>query len=228
MPLWLLHNLGGTMVANTFKDRAEAGRRLADALVAYRDKNPLVLAIPRGGVIVAKEIVEALEGELNVIVPRKIGAPGDPEFAIGAVMEDGTLYIDEDTVKRLGITRIYIEEEKRRQLKIIKDRVDRYRRIRGLPEIKGRIVILVDDGMATGATVRAALMTLSLKGPKRLILALPVAPLSKIEEFEREMVADEIVCILKPIHFWAISEFYENFSQIEDEEVEAILRGLAR
>lgn len=216
------------MVADIFKDRADAGQRLAALLMMYKGKNPLILAVPRGGVVVAKEVADALEGDLNVIIPRKIGAPGDPEFAIGAVMEDGTLYINEDTVERLGISRIYIEEEKKRQLKIIKGRADCYRKIIGMPEIKGRVVIIVDDGMATGATVKAALMTLSLKEPERLILAVPVAPLSKLEEFEMEKVADEIVCILKPIHFWAISQFYEDFGQAEDGEVEEILKGFLK
>lgn len=215
------------MNEGVFKDRVDAGRRLAQALQRYKGLDPLVLAIPRGGVIVGKEVAKALEGDLNVVIPRKIGAPGDPEFAIGAVMEDGTTYINEEVVRRWAIPSSYIEEERERQLEIIRKRMERYRKILPPPEVRGRVIILCDDGLATGATAIAALRVLSMKGPRMKVLAVPVAPASKVEELVEEGVADDIVCILKPYLFYAISQFYEDFPQVEDQEVEEILKEFA-
>lgn len=212
------------MREDRFKDRIDAGRRLAQALFRYKGLRPLVLAIPRGGVVVGREVAAALDGDLNVVMSKKIGAPGDPEFAIGAVMEDGSLYIDQKTVEQWKIPLTYIEEEKKRQLEIIRKRMEGYRKVLPSPVVKGRITILVDDGLATGATAIAALRVLSLKDPESLVLAVPVAPASRIEELIEEGLADDIVCILKPYLFYAISQFYEDFRQVEDREVEEILR----
>jgi len=205
-----------------FADRVEAGKRLASALADYVGKDGIVLAIPRGGVVVGFEIARSLGLSLDVIVPRKIGAPGNPELAIGAITEDGTIILDESLVNQLGVSRAYIKEESERQRLEIKRRLKLYRGDVPVPRLKNREVIIVDDGIATGSTMKAALASVRKSGAKTVIVAIPVGPLSTIRELERQ--ADRVVCLYTPEPFYAISEFYENFAQIENLEVTEFLK----
>ncbi len=205
-----------------FEDRRDAGRQLGERLreLALGD-DVLVLALPRGGVPVGYEVAQALDAALDVFVTRKIGAPGNPEFAIGAVASDGTLVLDEEVITELGISRGYIDAEMRRQLDEVERRVTVYRGDRPRPRIQGRTVILVDDGVATGSTVRASLRALRVSDSGRLILAVPVGPPRTIQELCA--LADEVVALSTPEPFWAIGRFYKVFGQTRDEEVIELL-----
>jgi len=207
---------------NLFADRVEAGKRLASVLADFVSKDGIVLAIPRGGVVVGFEIARALGLSLDVIVPRKIGAPGNPELAIGAITEDGTIILDESLVNQLGVSRAYIKEESERQRLEIKRRLKLYRGDVPFPKLKDREVIIVDDGIATGSTMKAALASVRKSGAKTVIVAIPVGPLSTIRELERQ--ADRVVCLYTPEPFYAIGEFYENFAQTENREVTELLK----
>ena len=203
-----------------FADRNDAGRQLAERLAGYKKENPVVLAIPRGGVVVAGEIAKALDAPLTLIIPRKIGAPYDPEFAIGAVAEDGSVVLDEDTVSSLGVSAEYIEGEKEAQIEEIKRRKQAY----GAKdiELKGRVVILVDDGIATGSTILAAVKSIRKKDPKKIVVAVPVAPQEAVSELKNQV--EEVVCLHAPEYFGAVGCFYRDFSQTSDAEVMSILR----
>jgi len=206
-----------------FKNRIEAGIKLAEALKDYQNKDVIVLTIPRGGVVVAYEVAKRLNAPLDLIIPRKLGAPMNPELAIGAVSQDGTIVLNEDLVSMLEIPRDYIDAEARGQIREIERRMSKYRgEGKPLPEVMGRIVILIDDGLATGATVRAALLTLKKQKPKELIIATPVGPADTIEMLSSQ--ADKVVCLEIPPFFNAIGEFYDDFGQVEDEEVIEILQ----
>lgn len=201
-----------------FADKVDAGKQLANTLKDFSDEEELiVLAIPRGGVVVGYEVARVLKVPLDIIIPRKIGAPNQPELAIGAVGQDGSVVLNKRVVAQLGVSRIYIEEESRRQQLEIKRRLDKYRGELPFPRLKGRKVIVVDDGVATGATLKAALAFVRKQGVKELIVALPVGPLSSINELKKEV--DQIICLLTPESFFAIGQFYEDFSQTSDEEV---------
>lgn len=204
-----------------FSDRREAGKILAEKLEKLRLENPVVLAIPRGGVVVGYEVARKLRAPLDVIVPRKIGAPGNPELAIGAVAEDGTIILDSSLIDYLMVDKEYIESEKKRQIKEIKRRLNVYCGRFSRLEIERRDVIIVDDGIATGATVRAAIASVRRKKPASLTLAVPVAPPSTIEKLRGEV--DHIVCVSMPEPFFAIGQFYMDFRQTTDEEVIRLL-----
>lgn len=205
-----------------FKDRREAGKMLAERLGHYKGRDVIVLAIPRGGVVVGGVIAEELEAPLDIIIARKIGAPGNPEYAVGAVSPDGTTFIDREAVDFLGISDEYLEEEKKRQMVEIERRAVRYRSGSEYA-LKGKVAILVDDGVATGYTAMAALEFARKRAPSRLIFAVPVGPPATLRRL-REM-ADEVVCLDTPLGFHAISQFYRDFEQVSDEEVKLILRG---
>jgi putative phosphoribosyl transferase len=205
-----------------FADRVDAGRRLASALKDLVGKYAIILAIPRGGVVVGYEIAKTLDLPLDVIIPRKIGAPGNPELAIGAMTEDGTVLLDDRLVERLQVSEGYIEKESETQKLEIQRRLKLYRGDIPYPSLKNRDVILVDDGIATGSTMKAALASVRKRGAKTVVIAIPVGPPSTIRELEKE--ADRVVCLHTPESFYAIGQFYENFTQTQDEEVTRLLK----
>ncbi len=179
-----------------FSDRVDAGRRLAAALKDFEGKNAVVLAIPRGGVVVGYEIARALNLPLDLIIPRKIGAPNNPELAIGAMTEDGTTIIDRGLAAYIGVPESYIKEESERQKVEIERRLKMYRQNVPYPNLKGKEVILVDDGIATGSTMKAALASVKNRGAKSVTVAVPVGPPSTIEELGKQ--ADRVVCLYMP------------------------------
>lgn len=204
-----------------FRDRDEAGTELARALAPHHGPETLVLGIPRGGVVVAAEVARRLGAELDVIVARKLGAPWQEELAIGAVTADGERWLDPERVAGAGATPHYIEQVTAQE-RAEADRRERvFRGDRPLPAIEGRTVIVVDDGLATGATARAALRSVRGRHPARLVLAVPVGADDSCRAVEAE--ADEIVCPHRPAAFMAISLFYRAFPQVTDAEVAACL-----
>ena len=181
-----------------------------------------MLAVPRGGVVVGYEIAKALGIPLDIIVTKKIGAPDNPELAIGAVAEDGTFILDEDIVRQVYVPKGYVEEEVERMRQEIQRRLIRYRGDVPYPDLKNREVIVVDDGVATGSTLKAALKLLRRRGAKSVTVAVPVGPPDTIHELEK--LADRVICLHTPAMFYAIGQFYEDFSQTNDEEVTELLR----
>lgn len=211
------------MNATLFIDREDAGRQLAAALHRFKSRKPVVLALPRGGVPVGREVAAALDAPMDLILVRKIGAPGQPELALGAVVDGPRpeLVINEDVKEILGVSDDYIAREEARQLEEIMRRRKLWLGDRARVPIAGRTTIIVDDGIATGATVRAALHAVRRSRPACLVLAAPVAPPETIERLRGD--ADEIVCVATPSAFWAISIFYAHFPQLADEEVGALM-----
>lgn len=211
-----------------FHDRTDAGRRLAQELLRFKDRHPVVLALPRGGVTVAFEVAEALAAPLDVILVRKIGAPFQPELALGAVADGehpetvvNPYFADAD-----GELKAFFAEEAARQLAEIERRRILYLRGRPRAPVRDRTAIVVDDGIATGATTRVALRAVRRAGPAHLVLAVPVAPPDTVEALRAEV--DEIVCLATPEPFGAISVFYEDFTQVTDQEVVELLDRAAR
>lgn len=205
-----------------FNDRNDAALKLAEKLKQYRGKNPLILAIPRGAVPMAKIIADELEGSFDVVLVRKLRAPYQPELAIGSIDESGWAYIASHA-SSTGATEEYIESEKQAQMETIRKRRTQYTPIRPPIDPAGRIVIVIDDGLATGATMISALHGLRARNPAKLICAVPVAPPDTLRRIEK--MADEVVCLLAPEYFQAVGQFYRDFSQVEDEEVIAVLRN---
>ncbi|TNF61730.1 MAG: phosphoribosyltransferase [Burkholderiales bacterium] len=205
-----------------FDDRLDAARQLAGPLDHLKPARPLVLAIPRGAVPMARHLAQALQGDLDVVLVRKLGAPGEPEVAVGAVDESGWVWVA-PYAARLGADAHYLEAEAARQLERIRERRRRYSPIRAPQSAGGRTVIVVDDGLATGATMTAALHSLRQQKPARLVCAVPVASREALALVRP--LADEVVCLLAPEHFQAVGQFYREFPQVTDDEVEALLRG---
>jgi predicted phosphoribosyltransferase len=208
-----------------FRDRIDAAERLAEALSRFRGSNPLVLAIPRGAVPMGRVIADALEGELDVVLVRKLGAPGQPEFAIGAIDETGWAYIAE-YADAAGARAEYMEREKAAQLATLRARRAQYTPARQPVDAAGRTVIVIDDGLATGATMIAALHAARAKHPARLVCAVPVAAPDSLSKVAPH--ADEVVCLDAPEGFYAVGQFYRSFGQVDDSEVTALLAEGAR
>ncbi len=204
-----------------FRDRRDAGEQLARELQTLAPSPATALAIPRGGVIVAEAIVQALGWPLDVVVPRKLRAPRNPELGIGAVTGDGTVYLDAGLARSLGVDDRYLREEITAQIAEIERRAAVYRSGRPAPDLRGRTAVLVDDGLATGATAIASVRMLRHMLAREVVLAIPVGPPDAVRRLERE--ADHVVCLLRPPTFMAVGEFYDDFTQTTDEEVVAAL-----
>lgn len=207
-----------------FIDRVEAGRLLAEKLIEKNYADPVILALPRGGVPVGAEIAEALNAPLDVVLVRKIGVPSQPELAVGAVVDGSNpqVVVNEDVRQLAGVSREQFEQEKERQLGEIERRRKLYLNGRERAAIKGKTAIVVDDGIATGATVRAALKALRQDEPARLVLAVPVAPPDTVAQLRASV--DDLICLQMPEPFYAIGLHYSDFAQISDDEVVAVLK----
>ena len=206
-----------------FTDRRDAGRRLARRLHGYASQQPAVVALPRGGVPVAYEVARALDAPLDVIVARKVGAPGQPELGIGAVVDGDhpETVLDQQAIALLEVDRDYLRSEIERQLREIRRREVAYRGGRPPLGLAGRTVIAIDDGLATGSTMRAALRAIRGAGPRRVVLAVPVAPLDALAGLAREV--DEVVCLATPADFDSVGRFYRDFAPTSDAEVVHLL-----
>jgi predicted phosphoribosyltransferase len=204
------------MASLPFQDRDDAARQLVAALQPYRGSNPVVLAIPRGAVPMGRIVSDALDGELDVVLVRKLGAPGNPELAIGAVDERGVAILA-DHAAWTGADDAYIDRESRRQLALIRERRGRYRPGNAAIPLKGRTVIVLDDGLATGSTMIAALQAARAQAPKRLVCAVPVAAPDSLARVAG--LADDVVCLAAPRSFTAVGNHYLDFSAVTDEQV---------
>lgn len=205
-----------------FRDRTEAGRVLAERLTQYTGREDVVvLALPRGGVPVAYEVAQALDAPLAVFVARKLGVPGYPELAMGAIASGGSVVLDEGLVRRIGVSPQQLQKVVTDEADEVARREELYRVDGGLPDLEGKTVILVDDGLATGATMRAAALALREQNPAKVVVAVPVAAEETCRQFED--VVDEVVCVVTPRPFYAVGQWYEDFDQTTDDEVRELL-----
>jgi putative phosphoribosyl transferase len=204
-----------------YRDRVDAGERLADRLARFRHRAVVVLALPRGGVVVAEPIASRLGAPIDVFVVRKIGAPGNPEYGLGAVVEGGEILLDDERVRTLGLTPESLQGEIDRQIQEVELRVQRYRGDRPAPSVEGKTVIVVDDGLATGVTARAAARALRLRRPNRIVLAVGVGAPDAVDALSREV--DELVCPCVPASFFAVGEWFQDFAEVDDRTVLQVL-----
>ena len=207
-----------------FRNRAEAGRLLSEALSGMEDKNPVVLGIPRGGLVVAKEIAHSLGADFDVVLARKLGAPFNPELAVGAVGEAGKVFLNE--AMGLDQEKEYLDREKERQLRALSGFRERVRSVIPKLPLKDRSVLITDDGIATGSTMRASIWSVRQESPLEIIAALPVAPEEGLQRVAAD--ADRVICLRAPRMFAAVGQFYSDFRQIEDTKAESILRSESR
>ncbi len=206
-----------------FKDRTDAGQKLAVALKQYKNAaDTLILALPRGGVVVGFEVAKTLNLPLDIVVPRKIGAPGNPEFAIGAITETGEGIFDETTIATYGISQEYLDATIQKEKIEAERRLKLYRGTRPPLDLKNKTVLIVDDGLATGLTMRAAIKTVKQYGANKIVVAVPVTPPDTAELIKKEV--DELIYLDAPILFGAVGAFYEEFAQTTDEEVVELLQ----
>jgi len=208
-----------------FVDRADAGRRLAAELAGYATKRPIVLGLPRGGVVVAYEIARALSAELDLWLVRKIGVPWQPELGMGAVAEGRYVHLNQDIVAALGLAEEDVARATAAEHEEVERRVRKFRGDRPRPKLTGRVVILVDDGIATGGTVRVAVRSIRAERPSELVIAVPVAAPETLRALALEV--DRVVCLLAPPGLGAIGQWYEDFSQVSDDAVVELLTNNA-
>jgi predicted phosphoribosyltransferase len=204
-----------------FRDRTDAGRQLARELRERATAVDVVLAIPRGGLPLGRAVADELDVPLDVIVAKKIGAPDNPEFAVGAVSSDGHLWVNEDAVSRDRFDREYVERRREEVESEARQKARRYRGAHPPPDLAGKRVVVVDDGVATGATATACIRTVRAAGADEVVLAVPVGSPRTVDELQSE--ADEVVCLQTPSNFYAVGQFYENFRQVSDEEAISLL-----
>lgn len=205
-----------------YQDRVDAGRQLARSLQEFKeDPEVTIIALPRGGVVLGYEIAKILNLPLDIISPRKIGAPFNPEFAIGAITETGEGIFSQDLIAHLHVSEKYIQETIQREKTLARERLDLYRKSRPPRELSGRKIIIVDDGIATGSTMRAAIKTVRAERAKELIVALPVGPPDTVSRLKQEV--DRLICLAVPSEFYAVGQFYKNFEQVSDQEVISLL-----
>ena len=210
--------------APAHRDRRAAGLAVADAVDDLPGLvDPIVLALPRGGVPVGREVAVRLGAPLDVLAVRKIGVPGHEELAMGAVASGGIVYLDRDIIRQIGLPPSTVDDVRDREATEVDERARRYRGRRPWPELRGRSVILVDDGVATGATMLAAIAALRPQEPREIVVAVPVAAAETRDRLVR--AADRVVCVAAPDDLWAISLWYEDFAQVSDEDVEGLLAG---
>lgn len=207
-----------------FLNRKDAGGKIAEHLEKFKNDNVIVLAVPRGGVEVAYDTIKRFNYEWDLIIPRKIGSPTNEEVAIGAVSVDGSYILNEYYVNMLNISNEYLEQEINKQIKEIKRRLNQYRGIETLPDVKDKTVIVIDDGIATGFTLIAAIKSIKNLGANKIILAVPIGPKDTIEQFKD--IVDEVICIYVPDDFHAVGAYYKDFSQVEDKKVFTLLNEL--
>lgn len=209
------------MSRSLFHDRAEAGRKLAAALKEFEGKDLVILAIPRGGVVVASEVAKVLGAPLDIVVTRKIEAPGEPEYALGAVTQEGDVIIDRQAAESLGATKEYLDSQVKQKREEVNERMKKFRGDVPYPDLEGKVVVIVDDGIATGSSVGAAVMSVKKRKPKEIVVAVPVAPKDAVDTLTGD--GYRVVCLETPGPFLAIGEFYGIFDQVDDEEVKLIL-----
>lgn len=206
-----------------FQNRQEAGQLLAEKLIEYRNEEPIILALPRGGVPVAFPVAQSLEAPLDVVVARKIGAPHNSEYGIGAIAENGVLVLDQRAVNLIGVTEEQLEQLKEQETTELERRVQKYRRNKSLSPLKDRLVILVDDGLATGVTAQAAITAVRKEEPRAVIFAAPVCAGDSISKIKAEV--KELVCLHLPTNLRAIGQYYRRFEQTSDEQVVELLEA---
>ncbi|MFO0879334.1 MAG: phosphoribosyltransferase family protein [Gemmataceae bacterium] len=209
-----------------FLNREDAARQLARTLKGRPLHDPLVLAIPRGGVAIGAVLARELGAELDIVLSRKLRAPGQPELAIGAISEDGQVYLNHHADEYVGEMRQYLANERHHQMMEIKRRRSLFRAVRPAASIANRSVIVTDDGIATGSTMLAALQAIRAQKPRELIVAVPVAPPERLDEIR--FWCDEVICLEMPESFWAVGQCYEDFTQVEDEDAVELLREAAQ
>lgn len=211
------------MSRSLFRDRTEAGKRLATALAEFKGQDVVVLGIPRGGVVVADEVARALGAPLDVVVTRKIEAPGEPEYALGAVTQEGEVIVDKQAAESLGASQEYLDAQIRLKRAEVAERTVKFRGNAPYPNLGNKVVIIVDDGIATGSSVEAAVMSVRKRRPKEIVVAVPVAPKDAVETLTGD--GTRVVCLETPGPFLSIGEFYSFFDQVEDDEVSRIMDG---
>lgn len=207
-----------------YKDRQDAGQQLANTLINYKDRKPVVIALPRGGIVLGYEVAKALNAPLDIIVARKIGAPFQPEFGIGAIAPNGVCILDDESVKFVRASEAEIKRIVERETAEMNRRIKLYRGELPPPDLAGKTVIIVDDGLATGVTARAAVFSARQMNPEKIILAVPVSSPITADRFRKEKELDKLICLSEPSDFYAVGACYENFEQVTDEEVINLLK----
>lgn len=205
-----------------YKDRQDAGQMLAEKLIKYSKDKPIIVALPRGGVVLGYEVAKKLNAPLDVIVARKIGAPLHPEFGIGAIAPNGIHILNVDLIKSMGVKDNELEKIIERETKEMNRRLELYREDLPPLDLNNKTVIVVDDGLATGVSTKAAILSIKQMNPKKIILAVPVSPMDTADKFRKEV--DDFICLNEPAVFYAVGAYYENFDQTTDDEVIALLR----